>query len=329
MWRHCNWAFLAALLLISSSLAQGDKKKPNPNEVEMVLVDGSKIRMSILQENVEIVTKYGKLTVPTGDLRRIEFGRHVSDELGKKIEEAIKALSDDNFEKREAASKELITLGAPAYHALAKAARTSDPEVLRLAKAALDKIREKVPEKELAIKEGDTLHTNESSIRGRITQQSIKAKALFGDTEIKIADLRGIRWINRQGEVELTIEGNKFARFNQWLDTGLEVDTDDDLEITASGKVNLNDQNNGQMQFVVGPMGSAQWGQQMPNIVPGALYGRVGDDGQFFLIGEKFTGSPRKTGKLYLNIGQGPWGQVNITGSYKVRIVGGREADTK
>ena len=46
--------------------------------------DESVVRMSILQEHLEIVTKYGKLTVPTADIMKIDFGVHIPEDLERK-----------------------------------------------------------------------------------------------------------------------------------------------------------------------------------------------------------------------------------------------------
>ncbi len=74
----------------ASSNAQGEnkgikEKRPaaDPNEVEIRLSDGSRVRMLILQGSLEIETKYGKLVTPTSELRRLEFGIRIPVEVTK------------------------------------------------------------------------------------------------------------------------------------------------------------------------------------------------------------------------------------------------------
>jgi hypothetical protein len=62
-----------------------------------------------------------------------------------KIGELIKSLGHDRFARREAASKELEAVGAPALASLRKAASADDPEVQRRAQALLEKIGRRIP----------------------------------------------------------------------------------------------------------------------------------------------------------------------------------------
>src|SRR5436190_2236651 len=44
-----------------------------PGEAEIVFLNGSKVRVTIQSEKLEIATIYGKLTVPMEDVESIEF----------------------------------------------------------------------------------------------------------------------------------------------------------------------------------------------------------------------------------------------------------------
>src|SRR5260370_19613635 len=258
------------------SNAQGDakgikEKRPvNPNEVEVRLSDGSRVHMLILQGSLEIETKYGRLVTPTTDLRRLEFGIRTPTEVTKKIEEAIKRLGNDSYQEREKAVKELAAIGAPAYVPLYQAAKNKDAEVARRANQALEEIRKKVPESKLRVREDDLIQTAEFTIIGKILNPTIKTKsAIFGETQLNIADLRGIRWVGQQAEIDLVIDAAKYAvNASQWMETGIELGESDELLITASGQVDwlVNGQN------VTGPAGNAMWGQApVTNHPPGAL----------------------------------------------------------
>jgi hypothetical protein len=147
MW-HCKWALLALLLWPDIAPAEDNRSKvaSNPNEVEVRLADGSRVRMLMLQESLDIETKYGKLITPTLDLRRIEFGIRPAAALAKRIDDAVKRLGDKLFQEREKAVDELVAVGAPAYLVLHKAARSKDPEVSQRAKQALEQLRRRIPE---------------------------------------------------------------------------------------------------------------------------------------------------------------------------------------
>lgn len=331
---RCIWVGSACLLLVGVALGTDPKKKPppNPNDVEVRLADGSRVRMLILQPSLEIETKYGKLVAPTTDLRRIELGIRADPALTAKMDNAIKRLGNDSYQEREKAVKELAAIGAPAYVPLYQAAKSKDAEVARRANQALEEIRKKVPESKLRIREDDLIQTAEFTIVGKILNSTIKAKSsVFGETQLNVADLRGLRWMGHQAEVEVTIDATKYAtNATQWMDTGIEVNLDDELTITASGQVDL--MVNGGGGYTTGPMGNAQWGQG-PGTThpPGALLGRIGNGGQVFLIGDNYKGQAKAEGKLFLQISPSPWARHGnaVGGSYKVNITGGRDTEER
>jgi hypothetical protein len=315
----------------SESKAPKEKRQPvDPTAVEVRLSDGSRVHMNILQGSLEIETKYGKLITPTADLRRLEFGIRTPPEVVKRIEDAIKRLGNDSYQEREKAVKELIAIGATAYVPLYQAAKSKDAEVTRRANQALDEIRKKVPESKLRVREDDLIQTAEFTIVGKVLNPTIRTKsAIFGETQLNISDLRGIRWLGLQAEIEVVIDATKYAvNAAQWMDTGLELGEGDELAITASGQVDLlvNGQN------VTGPAGNPQFGVAPgTSHPPGALLGKIGPSGQTFLIGENFKGSAKGEGKLYLQIAPSPWARHGnaVSGSYTVKITGGRDTQER
>lgn len=332
--RSYQWACFALVILTGTVVAQGEKPKkplPIPNDVEVRLHDGSRVRMIVQQETLEIETKYGKLLVPTLECRRVEFGIRPPEAIGKKIADAIKRLGHETFKERENAANELVAIGAPAYLALYKASKAGDLEVANRAKAALDRIRQKVPEEKLRVREDDMVQTAEFTIVGRISASSIKASTpIFGETALKVTDLRGIRWLGGQAELEVSVDGAKYAvGGNQWLDTGVEVSAEDDLVLAASGQIDM--MTDGSGQYVTGPTGTNRWGGGggAGGAMPGALIGRIGDNGPIFTIGDGYKGLAKREGKLFLSIVQTPWGRGGggggVTGAFKVNITGGRD----
>lgn len=326
-------AGLLSLVSVTALLAApdpNDAKKENQGvrEVEVRFADGSSVRALLIQEKLEIVTKYGKLTVPSAEVRRIEFGLHTSEELGRKIDEAIRRLTSDTFKDRDLAAQELVSIGAAAYPPLKNAAKSTDQEIAQRAKTALEKIRDRVPAAMLRIKPDDFIQTNEFPIQGKITMSTIKVRtAYFGDLDLKVADLRGIRLTACGGDLsEVTVDATRYSLqdMSQWLDTGIVVDTDTPLTIAASGQVNLREGVGA--QFMTGPAGNRAFGRgrgDMP-YPPGALLGRVGENGTIFVIGERYENSPKLEGKLFVQIAPSPYSE-NCSGSFKLKISGGRK----
>jgi len=240
---HFRCALLVPLLWASWGFAQSGENKdaPRANQAEVRLTDGSLVRMIVLQENLELMTKYGKLTIPFRDVRRIEFGHHVPDGVAPQINEAIKLMGSTVYKHREDAAKELVQLGVLAYPSVQQAARSGDLEVAKRAQVILARIGEKVAPEQLKIKIDDTVQTADFSITGRIVSPSIKVRsAHFGDFDLKLAELRSVHLRSNAGDIEVTVEADKHGSVaDQWLDTGVVVDPNLKLAITSEGQVDL------------------------------------------------------------------------------------------
>jgi hypothetical protein len=161
--------------------------------VQVHFTDGSTLKLMLRDAKIELVTAYGRLSVPVGDVRQIDFATRIPDDAAKRIEEAIPNLAHPQFPKREAASGELLKLREKAYPALLEAARSKDPEVARRANELLDRIRELVPAEHLEVRKLDVLHTADSKFTGRIEASVLKAtSAQLGEVQFKLSDVRSL-----------------------------------------------------------------------------------------------------------------------------------------
>jgi len=305
--------------------AQNEAARPAANDANAVLAlfhDGTKVRMVVLQENIEVVTRFGKLTVPTADVRRIEFGFRLPPETARKLDDAVKNLGSTNFPLREAAQKDLTELGRLAYPALMKFARGNDLETTRRVEDILKAIRAKVPADQLRSRTDDLVYTPDFVIAGRIDTATLKARTEhFGEVQIKVADLRNLHSASGIGEAKATVDAATYAAGNnQWMDTGFLVTADVPLAVTAAGEVDLyGNQQPG--QYISGPEGNRNVGRQGIHI-PGMLLGKIGEDGPTFIIGKKYDATPTQEGKLYVRIVPIP-GSGGATGNYVVKIAAG------
>lgn len=312
---------LGALLIgagLSSAQGLGNKDVPRPNQAEVRFGDGSLVRMTILQENLEVMTKYGKLTIPIREIRRIDFGLHLPEGVGLQIENSIKQLGSETYRERDEAVKLLAHQGPLAYPFLQRAARSPDLEVSQRAQTVLKRIIEKVPQENLRTKEEDVIHTIEFPITGRILSLSIKAHSShFGELSLKLSDLRTMFVRASGGENEFALDASKHGSTpDQWLDTGVIVDGSQRLVVSGDGQVDLWPQGPG--QYVTSPKGYTTAGKG-GSFMAGALIGKVGENGKAFYLGERYEGSPGEEGRLYLQIVPSPWNNAS-TGSYRVRV---------
>ncbi len=322
---------LVVVFLSGLMWSEAGQQKDGADEVEIQFANGSKVRMTLFGDHLEIQSRYGKLVVPTRDIRQIEFGVHLPDGADKRIDKAIKSLGSENFKERDAAVKDLVELGAYAFPAVSAAAKSANPEIAQRAQSVLKRLQAKVPAKELRTREDDRVVTPAFTIVGRIVTPNIKAQSeYFGDVQLKLAQLRTLRRIKGPSETDVSVDAAKYAGHGTWLATDVDVEPGMTLAITASGQVDLWPQQPG--QYLTGPAGYGQGGGALMMIngrivqqrgaagdIPGALMGRIGESGEVFVVGERYEGTPAGEGRLYLHIGPSPW-QNASSGSYKVRI---------
>jgi len=198
-------ALSAALLLapISSAvpgagpqpLQPPESSKPRPGvDVEVKFIDDSTMKLKLLDERLELVTKYGVLHIPAGDIRRIDFASRVPADVAEKVLVAIAKLNHSDFKIREAATEELKEYRERAYPFVLKAVKHDDPEVSRRADEIVKFIQNKVPASQLQANEFDVIHTDDSRITGRLAAEVLRVNTFqFGEQQVKLADMRTIR----------------------------------------------------------------------------------------------------------------------------------------
>jgi len=299
-------------------LAQDKPVSIRPHLAEVRFGDGSIVRMTLLEENLDVQTKYGKLTIPLSEVRRVEFGLHVPPEVHQQINDSIKRLASDVYKERDGASKDLIQAGHFAYPMLQKATKSGDTEVAYRAVSVIKQISDRVPPELLRLRDEDVIHTAEFTVIGRIASQSLKASSThFGDVALKLSELRTLHMKHHGGKAELIVDASKFgSALDQWCDSAILVDAGQRLVVTSDGQVDLWPQGPG--QYMAPPKGyntAGKGGQFMA----GALIGRIGENGKSFFIGDRFDGIVNEEGKLYLQIVPSPWNNAS-SGQYRVRV---------
>jgi len=274
--------------------------------------------MTILQEELEVQTKFGKLNIPLAEVRRIEFGLHVPADVNQQITQSIKRLASEVYKERDVASKDLMQVGHFAYPSLQKASKSGDVEVAYRAAGLIKQIAERVSPDLLKLRDEDVIHTAEFTVIGRITSETLKAHSPhFGEVLLKLSELRTMHMRQQGGKQELIVDAGKHgSALDQWFDTGVSVDPQQRLSITCEGQVDLWPQGPG--QYLAAPKGyntAGKGGQFMA----GALVGKVGENGKAFFVGDRYDAAIHEEGKLFLLIIPSPWNNAS-TGQYRVRI---------
>lgn len=347
------WFSLLAVILAASAFGQEKAPKAQPgdkppeSQIEVHFADDSVVKMALLQSSIDVSTRYGKLTLPVGEIRRIDFGLRIPDETAKRIEAAIARLSNPDIKQRDSAQAELVELKELAYPALQQAARSTDSEVSLRAKEAMKTISQTLPAQQFRQPRNDTIVTAEFTIVGRIETPTLKARTpYFGDANLKLFELKSMRWLSTGHETKLMVDAAKYgSQQDMWLDTGVEVRSGAMLQVAAGGRVELGAQNGFPGGSVVGPDGqftrggraafnpNAQFGgrggrggpgfARGASMSPGALLGRIGETGSIFVLGSRYEAPAHEDGKLYIRIAPSTDGS-RPSGSYDIRIAAGK-----
>jgi hypothetical protein len=160
-------------------------------EVEVKCCDDSVLKLRLLDEKLELQTKYGVLSIPAADIRRIEFAPRIPPADAERISLAISRLSHPDYQIRERASAELLTFRERAYPFLLRATKSDNPEVSRRAEEAIRAIQSRVPAALLESREYDLVTTEDCKIVGRLTTSALRVHTTqFGEQLLRLSDLR-------------------------------------------------------------------------------------------------------------------------------------------
>jgi hypothetical protein len=200
---------LAALVVLAVVPAAWSQETARPGRVveplvDVKLADESTMKLRLSDDRFDLETKFGKLTIPLAEVRKIEFGFRVTDEMAKQIAEAVANLGSSQYRVREEAGQSLFALQEKAYPALQKAAQSTDPEIVKRAEEIMAKIKALVPEGKLNVPDYDTVTTDDSKFTGKILRHEFKAKSFtFGEVTLKLADASAMTVVGTLGEKEL------------------------------------------------------------------------------------------------------------------------------
>ncbi|MCI0699535.1 MAG: hypothetical protein L0241_00420 [Planctomycetia bacterium] len=294
---------------------------------EIRLADDTVMKVTLLEQTVSVTTKYGKLNIPAAEVRRLEFGFRYPEGMEEKITKAIGELGSPEFRTREAAEQTLANCEHFAIPALRRAVKGEDPEVVRRAQAVLKLLEAKLTPDKLELRDYDVVEAAEFTVRGRIELSALKVRTkFFGDVTVKLTDIRSFRSVGSAAGGAFTLDAGKYAKMNQadWMETTIEVTAGQQLEVTATGKVDQWPQAPGAYMVEPGGLPGYATGGALPGGgqrigVPGQLVGRIGAKGTPFALGASYKGKVTENGKLYLRISPSPW-NCDSTGSYKVIV---------
>jgi hypothetical protein len=185
-------AAVVALGLAPTVRAQDESKKPSRSvdpTIDVKLTDDSTIKLTLLEGQIEFLTPHGKLTIPVADIRKVELGMRIPDDVAAQIQAAVSDLGSNQFRKREEAMSLLLRHREKSYPALKQATKSSDAEVAKRAEELIDKLEKLVPDGRLEQPDYDVIYTDLSKIAGKIVTPTLRARSFaFGEVSLKLSD---------------------------------------------------------------------------------------------------------------------------------------------
>src|SRR5262249_32311191 len=163
----------------------------------------------------------------------IEFGVRPVEAVRKRITDAIGKLGSVSFKERESAGTDLLAICPPSYLSLPQAKKSTEREAAHRAECLLEPIPPRFTEADPTTRPDDLVETLDFTIAGRVTSPTIRAMTtIFGDAQLKVSDLRSIRLLGGQAEIEVNVDATKYTSTHNWMDTGVLLAPDDEVSVT-------------------------------------------------------------------------------------------------
>lgn len=270
------------------------------------LRDGTLIKSAYPKDPIIVSTSYGNLSIPLQQVELIDFGPKVPQEQDTLIKALIIKLGSVQYKEREEAFNNLKEMGQLVYPYLYADNSPDNERKTRIAQLILF-FNDNYNSGNLRKDFSDRVITKEFTIKGQITSENIEiTHHLLGKFKLPMHTLRSV---TNSIDRKLVI-----SSVGEWVPTGINLLHSRPILVKANGKMDLY-QNSG--QYVSGPNGLVSAGTNN-SFLCGALVGKCGRDGNYFLVGDSkhVTG----TGELFLYINPCAWPNSNENGQYEVEI---------
>jgi hypothetical protein len=155
--------------------------------------DKGLLRLTALDQEIEIETDYGKLKIPLKSVNRIDFAARLSATDKKRLDDAIAALKNEKEVMNIAATNDLVELHQASYPLLLEMSKGENKFISQSASEVLGKIKTAVKKNQIRKHNKDVVFTTDSFIAGRILNPSLKVRTeQFGERSIPLAEFNSI-----------------------------------------------------------------------------------------------------------------------------------------
>jgi hypothetical protein len=178
------------------SLKKDGREAGPPPMVEVRFTDDSTLKLTLRDKGIWMTTRYGRVLVPAGDIRYIDFATRIPRAVVRRVDAAVANLGNRHYTVRQTAGAELLELREQAYPALLRACKDKDLEIARRAEEVLKQLTDQVPADQLMFRKDDVVRTVDSCLTGRIDEKSIKASTYqFGEVQLNPGHIRRLHYV--------------------------------------------------------------------------------------------------------------------------------------
>jgi len=173
------------------------KADAKPPEIgwEVRTADGSFHKITPVETELSLETKYGTVKVPMKEVKRVDFGLRMTDAQRKKLADALADVIGSSGRPREAGKEALVDLGLLAFPEVARALKTAPKEALPHLTLVHDKLKRLIgPDDDDPLDQDVVFTADGSRLCGKMTPEAIRVK--FGETEkaLKWTDARTLAY---------------------------------------------------------------------------------------------------------------------------------------
>lgn len=163
--------------------------------MEVKCVDDSVLKVTLLDEFLELQSSYGTLRIPAREVKTITVGVRLPDAAEREIEAAVADLRGTAPRPREAAKQVLLRHGAKAAPYVRRAAVGAPPEAVDHLRDLLARLATRnddgSPADEPSL--NDVVRTDDSRFAGRLAAPTLRVATLqFGEQKLRLADVRQV-----------------------------------------------------------------------------------------------------------------------------------------
>jgi hypothetical protein len=308
-------------------------------ELTLTLRDGNIITGTTQKINsVVLITPYGKLDVPIKNVSSIVIGIDADKTNSEKIKNLCKQLNNSAEEMRKNAFEELVKMPIGAIPVI-------DEFILSASNQPTDYSDYTIESALSDLKASHGINENASSddiisidylytIGGKYEFKDIELKTEYGTLTIpksKIEKIDVMYLSETNGLKTFKLLASKHISSNNsggWLKTGINIKAGQTLNLSASGEITFASLSGNKYKAngtVVGSATDEEYedynyeGSNSNYPTYGNVVFKIGETGQVMKAGDKFNGTVKTSGQLYISIYETVYNATN-TGSYVVNI---------